>query len=125
MTVAGIWRGGEGAVDRQAGPLWAEAGWELHEPWLEYHATGGLVPFGQIHGHSSIVRYTDQTWRTPGRVRQRATVDWDARHARVRVGGRVFIGIDLKHGRRGAPAWQPLILDNASILSPTTAVPRS
>jgi hypothetical protein len=41
--------------------LWAEAGWELHEPWLEYHARGGFVPFGQIHGHSAIVRYADQT----------------------------------------------------------------
>src|SRR5690606_1622852 len=26
---AGIWRGGDPAVDRLAGPMWAEAGWEL------------------------------------------------------------------------------------------------
>lgn len=67
--------------------MWAEAGWEPHEPWLEYHASGGLVPFGQIHGHLAVVRYTDQTWRTPGRVRQRATVGWTGRRNRVRIGG--------------------------------------
>lgn len=111
-----LWRGGKLAIDRDAGPLWAEAGWELHEPWLDFHSAGGFVPFGQIHGHSSIVRYPEQTWRAPERVRQRAAVDWAARHVRVRVGGRLFIGIDPKHGRRGAPNWQPLILNDATVL---------
>lgn len=120
-----IWRGGKTSVDRGAGPLWAEAGWELHEPWLEYHAAGGLVPFGQIHGHSAIVRYADQSWRTPGRVRQRAAVDWTARHARVRVGGRVIIGIDPKHGRDGAPTWQPLVLQDATVLAASSPAARS
>lgn len=116
-----IWRGGEVGVDRSAGPLWAEAGWELHEPWLEYYAGGGFVPFGQIHGHSAIVRYADQTWRSPGRVRQRATVDWTARHVRVRVGGRLFTGIDPKHGRNGAASWQPLLFTDATVLSSAAA----
>jgi calcineurin-like phosphoesterase family protein len=103
-----IWRGGTMTIDRSAGPLWAEAGWELHNPWLEYHAGGGFVPFGQIHGHATLVRYADQTWRCPGRVRQRASVDWSARHVRVRVGGRVFTAIDPRHGRHGAEHWRPL-----------------
>jgi hypothetical protein len=119
-----LWRGGSMAVDRSAGPLWAEAGWELHEPWLEHYHRGGFVPFGQIHGHSSIVDYTERSWRCPGRVRQRATVDWAARHVRVRVGGRLIIGVDPKHGRRGAPHWAPLDLPDATMLSPlTTANP--
>jgi hypothetical protein len=105
-------------VDHAAGPLWAEAGWKLHEPWLEYYAAGGFVPFGQVHGHSSLVRYADQTWRCPGRVWQRSTVDWKARHVTTRVGGRVFIGIDPKHGRYGAPAWAPLVLADATVLGP-------
>lgn len=117
-----IWRGGAVAVDRLAGPLWAEAGWELLEPWLGYYAAGGFVPFGQIHGHSAIVRYTDQTWRSPGRVRQRATADWTARHVRVRIGGRVFIGVDPKHGRYGAASWQPLVLADATLVSPAGVV---
>jgi hypothetical protein len=103
-----------------AGPLWAQAGTELYEPWLEYHARGGLVPFGQIHGHSAIVRYEDQTWRATGRVRQRASVDWVTRQVRVRIGGRVFIGVDPKHDVDGAPTWQPLILHDATLLTPTT-----
>jgi calcineurin-like phosphoesterase family protein len=114
-----LWRGG-GVRERSAGPLWADAGWELCGPWLEHYSRGGFVPFGQIHGHSAIVRYADQSWRCPGRVRHRATVDWAARHVRVRIGGRVFIGTDPKHGRHGAADWQPLVLPGATILSPTS-----
>ncbi len=117
-----IWSGGVVAVGGSAGPLWAEAGWELYEPWLRHHAAGGSVPFGQIHGHSAIVRYADQTWRCPERVRQRATVDWTARHVRVRVGGCQFLGVDPKHGRRGAASWRPLILDDTTLISPVEAV---
>lgn len=61
-----------------------------------------VVPFSQIHGHSTIVSYTDRTWRAPGRVRQRSTVDWDARQFRVRIGGRTFIGVGPRHGRAGS-----------------------
>ncbi|MEV0607477.1 metallophosphoesterase [Polymorphospora rubra] len=119
-----IRRGGSLAVDRMAGPLWAEMGWELVEPWMEHHHAGGFVPFGQVHGHSALVRYDDRTWRSPGRVRQRATVDWEARHVRVRVGGRVFTGIDPKHGRYGAPTWRPLVLPGAELLAPVGAAAR-
>ncbi|BCB76640.1 hypothetical protein GCM10022251_50850 [Phytohabitans flavus] len=116
-----IWQGGVVARDEGAGPFWAEAGWELYEPWLHHYAQGGFVPFGQVHGHSSIVRYADRAWRCPGRVRQRATVDWDARHVRVRIGGRVFTGIDPKHGTSGAPAWSPLTLSGATLLTTSRA----
>ncbi|GAA3727060.1 hypothetical protein GCM10022225_05380 [Plantactinospora mayteni] len=112
-----LFRGGEFGVDRAAGPFWAEAGWELHEPWLAYFAGGGFVPFGQVHGHSQVVRFADRTWRCPGRVRQRATADWSTRHVRVRIGGRTFTGIDPKHGRTGATGWQPLVLDGARLLT--------
>lgn len=113
-----IWRTGAHARDDQAGPLWAESGAALHEPWMGYH---GVVPFGQVHGHSTIVGFADQRWRCAGRVRQRATVDWDARHVRVRVGGRVFIGVDPGHGRAGAAQWQPLMLDGAELCAATPA----
>jgi hypothetical protein len=106
-----IWLGDGFLADTVAGPLWADAGWELYEPWLRFYAAGGFVPFGQVHGHSQIARFTDRTWRCPGRVRQRASADWAARHVRVRIGGRTFTGIDPKHGRDGAPAWAPLILN--------------
>jgi hypothetical protein len=112
-----LWRGGHTVLDPTAGPFWAEAGWELYEPWLRFAAEGGFIPFGQVHGHSSIVRYADRTWRCPGRVRERANVDWEARHTRFRAGGRAFIGVDPKHGRNGALQWSPLVLDDAVVTS--------
>jgi hypothetical protein len=111
-----IWSGNGSAIDTAAGPLWAEAGWELYEAWMGYHAQGGMIPFNQVHGHSSIAIYRDRTWRCPGRVRQRATADWEARQVRVRIGGRVFICVDPKHGRQGAPRWRPLVLAGAEAL---------
>lgn len=96
-----MWHTGAHARDEQAGPLWAESGAALHEPWMRYD---GIVPFGQIHGHSTVVHFGHQRWRCEGRVRQRATVDWHARHVRVRVGGRLFIGVDPATGARAPPA---------------------
>ncbi len=115
-----VWRGGEPGIDPAAGPLWAEAGWELYGAWMRHWSEGGYVPFGQVHGHSSIVGFADHTWRAPGRVRSRAVVDWDARQVRVRIGGRVFTGVDPRHGGTGATRWAPLILGDAEIV---TAVP--
>jgi hypothetical protein len=98
------------------GPLWAEAGPELYGPWLDYYAGGGFVPFDQVHGHSMVVDFANEAWRCVGRIRQRATADWAARHVRVRIGGRVFTGVDPKHGRTGAATWQPLVWPDAEIL---------
>jgi hypothetical protein len=111
-----IWLGDGFLSDTPAGPLWAEAGWDLYEPWMQFYAQGGYVPFDQGHGHSSVVSFHDVSWRCPGRVRQRATVDWSARHVKVRIGGRSFIGVDPKHGRTGAPSWRPLVLDDAEVV---------
>ncbi len=111
-----IWQGDGFVADTLAGPLWAEAGWDLYEPWMTSHTEGGYVPFDQVHGHSSVVSFTDQTWRCPGRVRQRTVVNWQARHVTVRIGGRTFTGIDPRHGRTGAPNWLPLVLDDADVI---------
>jgi len=110
-----IWLGDGFATDSLAGPLWAEAGWELYEPWMHFYTAGGFVPFDQTHGHSSVVRFGDRMWRCPGRVRLRATVDWEARHTRVRIGGRTFTGVDPRHGRTGAGGWRPLVLEAARV----------
>ncbi|HEX6685193.1 MAG TPA: metallophosphoesterase [Candidatus Limnocylindrales bacterium] len=91
-----------------SGPLWADAGSEVYEPWLDFR---DYVPFGQIHGHSTIVHFEKREFYCSGKVRQRASVDWHARHTRVRIGGRQFIGIDPKLGRDGTAQWAPLILD--------------
>jgi hypothetical protein len=106
---------------RTSGPLWAESGMELHEPWMEFYSGGGFVPFGQIHGHSAIVGYGDHSWHASERVRQRACADWRARHFRVRIGGRQFVGIDPKHGKTGATQWQPLIFEEAEVIAAAIA----
>jgi Calcineurin-like phosphoesterase len=95
-------------MGHQAGPLWAEAGTDLYEPWLDFR---NFIPFGQIHGHSSIAGFDDQKFYCAEKVRQRATADWQARQTRVRIGGRHFIGIDPKLGKTGAAQWSPLVLD--------------
>jgi Calcineurin-like phosphoesterase len=96
------------------GPLWAEAGPDVYQSWL--HASEP-VPFGQVHGHSTIVSYRRETWLCGERIRQRSTVDWTARHTFTRIGGCRFIGIDPKHGTTGAATWSALILHDAVLLS--------
>ena len=115
-----LWRGSQSAIDRTAGPFWAEAGWELYEPWLRFAAEGGFIPFGQIHGHSSIVRYADRQLALPG-------PGAGAGHRRLGgpphpVPGRraLFIGVDPKHGRAGAAHWSPLVLKDAVVTSAHT-----
>jgi hypothetical protein len=81
-----------------------------------FYGEGGFVPFDQVHGHSSAVSFGDQMWRCTGRVRQRATVDWEARLERVRIGARCFTGVDPKHGRHGDTQWRPLVFDGADVL---------
>lgn len=96
------------------GPLWAEAGAGLYEPWLR---AGRPMPFSQIHGHSTIVSFARQGWLCGERVRSHSTVDWTARHTTTRIGAARCIGIDPKHGRTGAPTWSPLVLDDATLLA--------
>ncbi|MFC7483767.1 metallophosphoesterase [Luedemannella flava] len=86
------------------GPLWAEAGPHVYQSWLQPDRP---VPFGQIHGHSTIVNYRHGTWLCDERVRQRTTVAWAARHTFTRMGGSRFIAVDPKHGTTGAPTWSP------------------
>ncbi len=90
------------------GPLWAEAGQDLYHSWIEARMP---MPFSQIHGHSAIVSYTQQVWRCDERIRQRSTVDWEARHTFTRLGTSRFVAIDPKHGRDGAPRWKPFVLE--------------
>jgi hypothetical protein len=101
-------------IGSDRGPLWASAGAEVYESWLR---EGTPMPFSQIHGHDAIVSYPRRSWMCGERIRQRSTVDWEARHTVTRLSGGRFIGIDPKHGRTGAPSWAPLVLDDAELLA--------
>jgi hypothetical protein len=110
-------RGGLSDMDTAgAGPLWADASFDLYLPWLRLADEGGLVPFGQVHGHSTIVHFGRRSWRCPEDVRALATVDWESRRTRIEIGGRAFLGVDPKHGPTGAPAWRPLVLEGAHLI---------
>ncbi|MGC5033839.1 metallophosphoesterase [Micromonospora sp. DT229] len=104
----------EDILRHERGPLWAEAGPDLYDSWL--HAADP-PPFGQVHGHSTIVDFRRRTWRCGERVRQRAVVDWEARHTYTRISRIRFIGVDPQHGRDGAPQWSPLVFDDATVLT--------
>lgn len=96
------------------GPLWAEAGADLYEGWLRDAA---FPPFGQVHGHDTIVDFAAREWRCAERIKQRTTVDWSARHTTTVIKRVPFIGVDPKHCRTGAPEWSPLYLRNATVLA--------
>jgi len=62
------------------------------------------------------VSYRQRRWLCSERVRQRASVDWQARHTTTRIGGAQFIAVDPKHGTDGAASWSPPILHDAELL---------
>ena len=95
------------------GPLWAECR-QVYESWL---AAPVAAPFGQVHGHSSIVNFDRRQWTCGSRIRQRSEVDWDARHTVTRISGTRFVGVDPRHGRNGAARWEPLLLPDAEVLA--------
>ncbi|MDR7273688.1 metallophosphoesterase [Catenuloplanes atrovinosus] len=95
------------------GPLWAEAGTDLYHGWLTETV---FPPFGQVHGHDSIVDFGTRRWRCGDRLRHRTTVDWAARHTTTVIKRMPFIGVDPRHGRDGAPEWSPLYLRDATVL---------
>ncbi|PZG23811.1 metallophosphoesterase [Micromonospora craterilacus] len=97
----------------ERGPLWAEAGPDLYDSWLH---SAEPPPFGQVHGHSTIVDFRRRAWRCGERIRQRAAVDWDARHTFTRISMSRFIGVDPQHGRDGAPQWSPMVFHDATLL---------
>lgn len=96
------------------GPLWAEAGSRVYPSWLSRVRS---LPFSQVHGHSTVVRFESREWACEERIRARTTVDWEARHTFTRCSGGRLIGVDPKHGTSGAPRWSPLILENAELIA--------
>lgn len=102
----------------EAGPpgvAWTEPHEELYKPWLEE----GLAPFGQVHGHASLV-----DWRTgkfyrgiPRKLRNAISVDRNARHTSITIGEQPFHGIDTAYGSSAPTPPTPLIFDDSVPLS--------
>ncbi|MFI1991992.1 metallophosphoesterase [Actinoplanes sp. NPDC020271] len=96
------------------GPLWAEAASQLYPSWLSGVRS---LPFSQVHGHSTVVRFEAREWACEERIRARTSVDWQARHTVTRCPGGRFVGVDPKHGTAGAPRWAPLVLEGAALIA--------
>jgi hypothetical protein len=88
-----------------AGPVWAEAAFELLPDWV----SSGDMPFDQVHGHSSLYDWFRARYRSEA-LRDGALVDPEARHVRVAVGSeREIIGIDPGRGNDGHSRWSPAV----------------
>ena len=110
-----LWHPGRmltGDVDRNAGPVWAEAGFEVYPSWLDVDA---LMPFHQIHGHSTAYWWDRRAWRCDRRVRRYAIADERTRHVTFDLRGGRIVGIDPGHALDPAPAHAPLLIEDAIV----------
>ncbi|MDQ1692412.1 MAG: hypothetical protein QOD87_2520 [Pseudonocardiales bacterium] len=104
-----------GAVDLAAGPLWAEAGSELLASW---QGDPSIMPFSQVHGHSSVIDWRSHRFLAESRTLTRTSFDPGRRHVTTRVGSQLVVGIDPVLGRRAGFGWAPLVLQRASVVVP-------
>ena len=82
-----------GTTAPDAGPLWADTMTELLPGWADRQ-----MPFSQIHGHNSLTTWRgDDTTVPPAGTEALVTIDADAKHESVDLGGGRLIGIDPDH----------------------------
>jgi Calcineurin-like phosphoesterase len=114
-----LWRTGmrlgDGPPRSEAGPLWAEAGWELRLPWMRRADQGRGTAFGQVHGHCALLDDSFTRWECPPEVAAATRYEPAVRHCWTPVGGHPFVAIDPRHGRAGVPTWAPLVLPDAAV----------
>lgn len=99
-----LFRGGvmlTGRTNLRAGPLWAEVGREVLPSWDEVD-----MPFGQVHGHSSLYDWRAGRWRVGAEVAQRTMLDRDAGHEVTWAHGAWVVGVDPDHSDVPAAAWR-------------------
>lgn len=105
-----------------AGPIWAEAGFEVYASWLAVERAGRRVPFGQVHGHSSAYDWATRAWRCRPDVAARFVPVRRHRHLRGVLGSQFFAGVDPGWGRTVAGSWAPLVFPGARVV--VRAAPR-
>lgn len=84
-----------------AGPLWAATATELLPPWVRTH-----LPFSQIHGHSSLVDWSDRKPQLLGPLGAATALDVTAKHETTVLPGGRIIGVDPGHGVRPRRPWR-------------------
>lgn len=88
-----------------AGPLWASAATELLPSW-----EGTVLPFSQVHGHSTLRDWTRGTTRASRRIMDATVFDEARKHEATTLPGGVIHGIDPCHGHEPRPSWRSLEL---------------
>lgn len=110
----------DGTVDPAAGSCWADTVHELLAPWAAHTIAGGQLPFGQIHGHASVVEhwYVDPPplrADISSAVAQTVTVDPAARRYPATIGTQQIIGVDWILLDRPPATLTPLLtIDDAT-----------
>lgn len=84
-----------------AGPIWAAAGPELMAGWLEHP-----MPFSQAHGHTSVYDWDNRRWHADRGVRDRISVDSEAKHITVTLPGGRLVGVDPGQDALAAGRWR-------------------
>lgn len=98
-----------GKVDHSAGVTWAFAGPELVASWL----AEGAMPFNQIHGHSSVWAWPDDTWAwgVPEAIKPMTELDTARQLVHVSIGHYTITGVDWILGVDPPDRdWSPLRL---------------
>ncbi|SHG95882.1 Calcineurin-like phosphoesterase [Jatrophihabitans endophyticus] len=110
LFAAGQMLGG-GKADHTAGPVWAAAASELVASWL-----GVELPFGQVHGHSTVMDWKHDRLRGEDEVTTLVTVDGEAAVEIVTMPGGRIVGVDPGHGAKPRTPWRAFVLDDAEVL---------
>lgn len=117
-----LWRSGTmldgGQPDYSAGPMWAEAGGEVAGSWLAAESRGQMMPFDQVHGHSSVIWWQGNQPTLPfPALRGRVRLDEEARQVTVSVAGGKLLGVDPGFGHDAHDRWAPLVLSDATVVA--------
>jgi hypothetical protein len=69
-----------------------------------------VLPFSQIHGHTSLYSWREQRFLARPEIVRRTTIDIEARHETTRLGGGRIIGVDPGHDRVAHGPWRAWVL---------------
>lgn len=92
---------GGGPPRPDAGPIWASASSELVPGWV-----GESMPFGQVHGHSSVYDWQAGRFRAAQPIPYCTDLDLDAHHETTFLDGGVIVGVDPGHGADAYDHWR-------------------
>jgi hypothetical protein len=95
-------------VDEAAGVYWAEAGFELYASW-----SASVMPFDQVHGHSSSYDWEKSQWRPPSKNLPFLQLDTLRRHVTYSSSDKKIVGIDPCFTTKAGVLWSSYKVEGA------------